>query len=91
MKIRILLFFVLAFVKTWACKCSETPSLQSSFTNADFVFIGEVYDIIEVPSGFKTAQSVLSKVKINNIYKPGGYNGFYTQTATFSSFSPQFV
>ena len=85
MKFRILLFFLLAFVKIFACKCSETPSLQSSFAAADFVFMGEIYDIIEVPSGFKTAQSVLSKVKMNRIYKSGNYNGFYTQTATLSA------
>ncbi len=77
-----LLFLVLFSAKIAACKCNGTPTLKYSFENADFVFIGEVYDITEVPSGFKTVQNILSKVKINKTYKSDSYDGFYTHNAT---------
>lgn len=83
MKFKVLLLFLLSFsVKMAACKCNGETSLKSSFENADFVFIGEVYDVSEVPSGFKTIQNTLSKVKINKIYKSDSYDEFYTQNAT---------
>ncbi|MEJ5050498.1 hypothetical protein WH221_11700 [Chryseobacterium culicis] len=77
-----LLSLLLFSVKVLACKCNGEPSLKSSFKNADFVLIGEVYDISEVPSGFKTVQNILSKVKINKVYKSNDYGEFYQQTAT---------
>ncbi|MDR4951635.1 hypothetical protein REB14_05510 [Chryseobacterium sp. ES2] len=77
-----LLFLVLFSVKIAACKCNGTPTLKSSFESADFVFIGEIYDITEVPSGFKTVQNILSKVKINKTYKSDSYDGFYTHNAS---------
>lgn len=83
MKSRFFLLFLIIFsLKIAACKCNGTPTLKSSFENADFVFIGEIYDITEVPSGFKTAQNILSKVKINKTYKSDSYDGFYTHNAT---------
>ncbi len=69
-------------MKIAACKCNGTPTLKSSFESADFVFIGEIYDITEVPSGFKTVQNIISKVKINKTYKSDSYDGFYTHNAT---------
>ncbi|MDR4893477.1 MULTISPECIES: hypothetical protein [unclassified Chryseobacterium] len=83
MKFKVFLLFLLLFsLKVLACKCNGEPTLKSSFENADFVLIGEVYDISEVPSGFKTAQNILSKVKINKVYKSNDYGEFYQQTAT---------
>ncbi|MDQ1855641.1 hypothetical protein [Chryseobacterium sp. WLY505] len=83
MKSRLFLLFLIIFsVKIAACKCNGTPTLKSSFDSADFVFIGEIYDITEVPSGFKTVQNILSKVKINKTYKSDSYDGFYTHNAT---------
>ncbi|UKB80317.1 hypothetical protein [Chryseobacterium sp. MEBOG07] len=83
MKFRAFLLFLLLFsLEILACKCNGEPTLKSSFENADFVFIGEVYDVTEVPSGFKTAQNILSKVKINKIYKSDYYDEFYAQSAT---------
>lgn len=83
MKSRLFLLFLIIFsVKFAACKCNGTPTLKSSFDSADFVFIGEIYDITEVPSGFKTVQNILSKVKINKTYKSDSYDGFYARNAT---------
>lgn len=82
MKNRFLLLFLFAFITISACKCEYIPTLKSSFEKADFVFIGEIEGITEVPSGFKTSQDILSKVRINKIYKSDYYNEFYKETAT---------
>ncbi len=83
MKFRVFLLSLLLFsVKIAACKCNGELSLQSSFKNADLVFIGEVYDVTEVPSGFKTVQNVLSKISISKIYKSNNDVGYYQQNAT---------
>ncbi|SIS83326.1 hypothetical protein SAMN05421786_102431 [Chryseobacterium ureilyticum] len=79
------IFFLLSLLfplHILACKCDGEPTLKSSFKNATFVFIGEIYDITEVPSGFKTSQNILSKVKINTIYKSDYPDDFYTENAT---------
>ncbi|REC43367.1 hypothetical protein [Chryseobacterium pennipullorum] len=82
MKFRILVLCLLLSAKFLACKCNGDPTLKSSFERADFVFIGEIDQITEMPSGFKTAQNILSRVKINKIYKSDYDDGFYQQAAT---------
>lgn len=82
MKLRLLLLSLFVFVKISACKCGYTPTLQSSFKSADFVFIGEIEGITEVPSGFKTSQNILSKVRINKVYKYDYNDTSYKETAT---------
>ncbi|MDW9379938.1 hypothetical protein [Chryseobacterium sp. JV558] len=83
MRFRLFFPFLLLFsVNISACKCNGKPTLKSSFENADFVFIGEIYDVTEIPSGFKTAQNILSKVKINKLYKSNDFNEFYQHNAT---------
>lgn len=82
MKFRILLFSLLIYTTIAACKCSYTPTLESSFKSADFVFVGEIEGITEVPSGFKNSMNILSRVKIHKIYKSGYHEEFYKDTAT---------
>ena len=83
MRFRLFFPFLLLFsVNISACKCNGKPTLKSSFENADFVFIGEIYDTAEVPSGFRTVQNILSKVKINKLYKSNDFNEFYQHNAT---------
>lgn len=36
-------------------------SIQESFKYADFVFTGKVYDIVQIPSGFKTLNNYSAK------------------------------
>lgn len=82
MKVKLLFFIFFFSIKILACKCNGEPNLKSSFENADFVFIGNVYTVNEVPSGFKTAKNILSSVKIEKIYKSNYYEGFYQTDAT---------
>lgn len=82
MKYKILILALLFSIKIWGCKCSGEPNLKTSFENADFVFIGNVYEIHKVPSGFKTAKNILSNVNIEKIYKSNYYEGFYQNDAT---------
>ncbi|TXF78976.1 hypothetical protein [Chryseobacterium sp.] len=77
-----ILFLALISINIFGCKCSGEPDLKSSFINADFVFIGNVYAVSEVPSGFKTAHNVLSSIKIEKTYKSNYYEGFYQDNAT---------
>lgn len=84
MKIKLLILSFLISVKLSGCKC-ENMSIQESFKYADFVFTGKVYDIIHVPSGFKTLNSYLSKIKVNTIYKPEAYGEFYKKDAVLFS------
>ena len=83
------LFFVLFFsIKILACKCNGNPNLKSSFENADFVFIGNIYEINEVPSGYKNTKNILSSIKIEKNYKSNHHDGFYQNDATIFG-SPQ--
>ena len=82
MKVKFLFFIIFFSIKILACKCNGEPNLKSSFENADFVFIGNIYAVNEVPSGFKTAKNILSSVKIEKIFKSNYYEGFYQNDAT---------
>ncbi|KAA0127400.1 hypothetical protein FY557_13575 [Chryseobacterium sp. SN22] len=84
MKIKLLILSFLISVKLSGCKC-ENMSIRESFKYADFVFTGKVYDIIQVPSGFKTLNSYLSKIKVNTIYKSEAYGEFYKKDAVLFS------
>ncbi|MDM1554429.1 hypothetical protein PYS58_12630 [Chryseobacterium indologenes] len=44
--------------------------------------MGEIYDVLEVPNGFKTSQNTLSKIKIDKVYKADHFDDFYNETAT---------
>ncbi|WP_160136043.1 hypothetical protein [Chryseobacterium sp. c4a] len=82
MKYKLFLLSILLPLHIFACKCAYTPAIKNSFDEASFVFIGEIYDVVEVPNGYKTAQDILSKVKITTIYKSNNYNDFYNENAT---------
>lgn len=83
MKIKSIILFVTILISTniFACKC-ENPDIKTSFERADFVFIGDIYDVLRTPSGFKNVDDYLSKVKIGKIYKSNNYDGFYKNNAT---------
>ena len=82
MKANFLLLTLFFSIKILACKCNGEPNLKNSFENADFVFIGNIYGVNEVPSGFKTAKDILSSVQIAKIYKSNYYDGYYQNDAT---------
>ncbi len=84
MKIKFLILSFLISVKSFGCKC-ENMSIQESFKYADFVFSGKVYDIVQIPSGFKTLNNYLSKIQINTIYKSEVYEEFYKKEAVLFS------
>lgn len=75
------LFALLLSINILACKC-DNVNLKSSFESADLVFIGSIFEVHRTPSGFKTLDNYLSKVKIEKIYKGNNYDGFYTDEAT---------
>ncbi|KFC20671.1 hypothetical protein [Chryseobacterium sp. FH1] len=75
------LFALLFSINILACKC-DNVNLKSSFESADFVFVGDIFEVHKTPSGFKTLDNYLSKVKIGKIYKGNNYDGFYTDQAT---------
>lgn len=75
------LFALLFSINILACKC-DNVDLKSSFESTDLVFIGSVFEVHKTPSGFKTLDNYLSKVKIEKIYKGNNYDGFYTDEAT---------
>ena len=81
MKVKIAFVLIFIALKIFGCKC-EPRDLKGSFKSAEFVFIGNIYDVIKVPSGFKTLDNYLSKVKIEKIYKDNSYPEFYKNTAT---------
>ena len=81
MKVKIAFVLIFLALKIFGCKC-EPRDLKGSFKNAEFVFIGNIYDVMKVPSGFKTLDNYLSKVKIEKIYKDNTYPEFYKNTAT---------
>ncbi|GEN76031.1 hypothetical protein CHA01nite_17710 [Chryseobacterium hagamense] len=60
-------------------------SIQESFKHADFVFTGKVYDIVQIPSGFKTSHDYLSKIQVGKIYKSEAYGKFYKKEAVLFS------
>ncbi len=82
MKAKFLFLTLIFSIKILACKCNGEPELKRSFETADFVFIGNIYGVNEVPSGFKTLKDVLSNVKIEKIYKSNYYDGYYQNEAT---------
>ena len=82
MRAFLLLFFILNFSLLFACKCNGEPNLKTSFQNAEFVFSGEIYDFVEVPTGYKNFQNILSKVKIDKIFKSDDSDEYYTKIAT---------
>lgn len=84
MKIKLLILSFLISVKLFGCKC-ENMSIQESFKYADFVFTGKVYDIIQIPSGFKNLHDYLSKIQVKKIYKSNAYEDFYKKEATLFS------
>jgi hypothetical protein len=84
MKIKLLILSFLIAVKLSGCKCGNM-SIQESFKYADFVFTGKVYDIVQIPSGFKTLNNYLSKIKVGKIYKSEAYGEFYQKEAVLFS------
>src|SRR6218665_1532316 len=72
---------ILLSANIFACKCENTD-IKTSFEQADLVFIGDIYGIFKTPSGFRTFDDYLSKVKIEKIYKLKNYDGFYKSNAT---------
>lgn len=84
MNVKFLILSFLISVKSFGCKC-ENMSIQESFKYADFVFTGKVYDIVEIPSGFKTLNNYLSKIQVRKIYKSEAYGEFYKKNATLFS------
>lgn len=75
---------MLISVKLSGCKCGNM-SIQESFKYADFVFTGKVYDIVQIPSGFKTSHNYLSKIHVGKIYKSEAYGEFYQKEAVLFS------
>ncbi|WP_146940965.1 hypothetical protein [Chryseobacterium hagamense] len=84
MKIKLLILSFLIAAKLSGCKC-ENMSIQESFKHADFVFTGKVYDIVQIPSGFKTSHDYLSKIQVGKIYKSEAYGKFYKKEAVLFS------
>lgn len=84
MKIKLLIVSFLIAAKLSGCKC-ENMSIQESFKHADFVFTGKVYDIVQIPSGFKTSHDYLSKIQVGKIYKSEAYGEFYKKEAVLFS------
>lgn len=82
MKAKFLLLALFFSIKVLSCKCDGEPNLESSFQYADFVFIGNIFGINEVPSGFEATKNVLSNVKIEKIFKSNSYERFYQDDAT---------
>ena len=86
MKVIILFLFFLS-INIFACKCDE-PTIKSSFKSADFVVIGDVYDVNKTyKTGYLDVENSLSKIKIEKIYKSLG-NDFKSKEITF--FGQQF-
>lgn len=87
MKKLLLFLTVLLSISVFACKCNE-PTIRSSFESADFVFIGEVYEVNDTyKTGYLEVENALSRVKINEVFKTPG-NHFKSAEVTF--FGQQF-
>ncbi len=84
MKGKITILIIFLSVKLFGCKC-ENLTIQQSFKYADFVFIGTIYETLQVPSGFKTINNFFSKVNIKKIYKLDYQGEFYRKNATLFS------
>ena len=83
----IILFSFFLSINIFACKCDE-PTIKNSFESADFVFIGDVYDVNKTyKTGYLDVENSLSKIKIEKIYKSLG-NDFKSKEITF--FGQQF-
>lgn len=82
MKRTLLFLTVFLSISVFACKCNE-PTIRSSFESADFVFIGEVYDVnTTYKTGYLEVENALSRVKIDQIYKAPG-DDFKSTEVTF--------
>lgn len=80
-------FLIFYSINIFGCKC-DTPTIESSFESADFVFIGDVYDVNKTyKTGYWNVENSLSKIKIEKIYKSLGDN-FRSKEITF--FGQQF-
>ena len=81
---RSLLFLTVFFsIAVFGCKCNE-PTIRSSFESADFVFIGEVYDVnTTYKTGYWEVENSLARVKINKIYKSPDDNFKSTEVTFF--------
>ena len=81
---RSLLFLTVFFsIAVFGCKCNE-PTIRSSFESADFVFIGEVYDVnTTYKTGYWEVENSLARVKIDKIYKSLGDNFKSTEVTFF--------
>ena len=81
---RSLLFLTVFFsMAVFGCKCNE-PTIRSSFESADFVFIGEVYDVnTTYKTGYWEVENSLARVKIDKIYKSLGDNFKSTEVTFF--------
>lgn len=78
---------VLFSFKIFACKC-DPPTIESSFNDADYVFIADVYEVDKsYCTAFLNVENALAKIKIEKIYKSQGDN-FRSKEATM--FGQQF-
>lgn len=84
MKKVFILFFIFIFGSIFACKCNGDPTIKSSFESADFVFVGDVYDInTSYKTGYRNVENSLSKIKIDKIYKSLGKDFKSTEVTFF--------
>lgn len=81
---RTLLFLTLFLsISIFACKCNE-PTIRSSFESADFVFIGEVFDVnTTYKTGYWEVENSLARVKIDQIFKSPDDNFKSTEVTFF--------
>lgn len=87
MKFIFIFLSIFLSIKTIACKC-DTPTIEGSFDSADFVFIGDIYDVNETyATAYWSVQNALSKVKVEKIYKSMS-DDFKSKEVTF--FGQQF-
>ncbi len=87
MKSILLVIAIFFTIPILACKC-DTPTIKSSFNSADFVFIGNVYDVNKTYfTAYWNVENVLSKVRVGKIYKSLG-SDFKSKDVTF--FGQQF-
>lgn len=83
----LVLFSLFISITISACKC-DPPTIESSFESADFVFIGDVYDVnTTFKTGYWEVENSLAKIRIEKIYKSLGQD-FRSREITF--FGQQF-
>ncbi|PZU90517.1 MAG: hypothetical protein DI529_02985 [Chryseobacterium sp.] len=69
MKAILLVIAIFFGIPIFACKC-DTPTIKGSFESADFVFVGDVYDVNKTYfTAYWNVENVLSKVRVGKIYK----------------------